>query len=124
MPTQLPSLRRSGRNAGKKIATPKYQHDLFQDPPKGGTNRKAGNNKRKQQAITKEIAPKKSSNNNDEEAYVPLDLDDSSDEEKQVVNPKTHASKNYKKIELYKKWKKAAKEAAEQKGICSALQKI
>ena len=33
MPTQLQQLRRSGRNAGKKIATPKYQHDLFQDPP-------------------------------------------------------------------------------------------
>ena len=118
MPTQLPPLRRSRRNAGKKNATPKFQHNLFKDPPKVVTNRKAANNNSKKQAITKEIATKQLSNHNDEEAYVPLDLDDSSDEEEKVlVNPKTHASKNYTKIELFKKWKKSAKRAAEQKGL-------
>ena len=124
MPTQLPSLRRSGRNAGKKIATPKYQHDLFQDPPKGGTNRKAGNNKRKQQAITKEIAPKKTSNNNDEEAYVPLELDDSSDEEEQVVNPKTHASKNYKKLNSTKNGRSQLKKQRNRRVFAQPFKKI
>ena len=59
MPTQLQNVRRSSRNAGKKIKTPKYAHDLFEDPPKvsgkkkhGKVSKKTGRNRKLTVLIT------------------------------------------------------------------------
>ena len=100
MPTLQGTLRRSGRNAGKKIKSPRYKHDLFQDPPTVRTKKK--------KAAKKTVSePKKSvAEVVDEEDVAPV-----------------HPSKNYTKIELYDKWKSSSKSSLTFKKEVQALQK-
>ena len=100
MPTLQGTLRRSGRNAGKKIVSPRYKHDLFQDPPTVRT-------KKKKTAKKTVSVPKQSETEVvDEEDVAPV-----------------HPSKNYTKIELYDKWKSTSKSSLTFKKEVQALQK-
>ena len=113
MPTKLPELRRSGRTSGRKIPSPKYKHDLFQDPPTVRSKKKKGSQPKKLVA-RKPVTDK---------SFV---LEEEEEEEKEVVSEKpiaSHPSKNYDKIDLYSRWVRSRNEATDNKNLLEAFQK-
>ena len=118
MPTQMQTVRRSGRNSGKKIASPQYKHDLFKDPePTRG---------RKKKVVTK-VSKKKVAKKKSDDKYVPSSDDD---EEEDVVEEEvgevaagSHPSKNYTKIALYDRWVRSRNEATDNRNELEALEK-
>ena len=113
MPTKLPELRRSGRTSGGKIPSPKYKHDLFQDPP---TIR----SKKKKVPQPKKLSVRKPETG---DSYV---LEEEEQEGKEVVSEKpitSHPSKNYDKIDLYSRWVRSRNEATDNKNLLEELQK-
>ena len=117
MPTQLQNVRRSSRNAGKKIKTPKYAHDLFEDPPKVSGKKKHGKVSKKTVAKKKEI----------DENFVP---EEEEEEDKLLVEEEvresvggSHPSKNYSKIALYDRWVKSRNDATDYKNELETVQK-
>ena len=106
MPTHIqPSVRRSQRNRGHTIKSPKYKHDLFVDPPNGRKVSKLSGNKLK--------LPEVKQKGNDPIVE--------SEDEHQVNS--SHPSKNYGKIVLYDKWKTTSKAAATYKKEIVQFQK-
>ena len=117
MPTQLQPLRRSGRNSGKKIASPQYKHDLFTDPPPIRSNKKKTVVKKKQK---KQV---KSTKKVTDDLYVP---DEEEEEVEEVVVDQpigSHPSKNYTKLQLYDRWVRSRNEATDNKNELEDLQK-
>ena len=56
MPTHIrPPVRRSERTRGDTIKSPKYKHDLFQDPPDVASKRKHGGTSKKVQAVSNDL---------------------------------------------------------------------
>ena len=118
MPTKMQTVRRSGRNSGKKIASPQYKHDLFKDPePTRG---------RKKKVVTK-VSKKKVAKKKADDNYVPSSDDD---EEEDVVEEEvgevaagSHPSKNYTKIALYDRWVRSRNEATDNRNELEALEK-
>ena len=85
MPTQMQALCRSGRNSGKKIASPQYKHDLFKGPPTiCGKKEKTVVNKQ-QKKKRKQVT---------DDVFVPVDEEE--EEEVVVEQPLgSHPSKNH-----------------------------
>ena len=118
MPTKMPTVRRSGRNSGKKIASPQYKHDLFKDPePTRG---------RKKKVVTK-VSKKKVAKKKDDDKYVPSSGDEEEEDivEDEVgeVSTGSHPSKNYTKIALYDRWVRSRNEATDNRNELEALEK-
>ena len=102
MPT---SIRKSSRNAGKKITGPtRYKHDVFTDPPVIRSRKR----KVKSKAVKKV---------EDDPIIAPDD-----DEAKEPITSK-HPSKNYTRENLYDRWVKARTEASKYKETITDLQK-
>ena len=109
MPTQLQKLRRSSRNAGTKIKTPKYAHDLFKDPPTTRGKKKVGKVP-KNPVVKKQVTDDNfvlSEEEEEEEVLV--------EEEVRGVVGASHPSKNYTKIALYDRWVKSRNDATDYK---------
>ena len=117
MPTQLQKVRRSSRNAGKKIKTPKFQHDLYKDPPTTRVKKKPPNKPKKVVA---------------EDPVIDKDFVLSEEEEEEellgeVVEEGTgasaHPSKNYTKPDLYHRWVRSRNFATDYKNELELVQK-
>ena len=80
---------------------------------------------KKSSALSKGTASK-SRKSNEEEEFVPSG-DDSTEEEEEsvsaIVSTKPHPSKNYTKPDLYDRWKRAGKDASENKVLVGEQQK-
>ena len=101
MPT---SIRRSQRNAGKKIKGPtRYEHDLFVDPPVGSRRKKVGPKKVLEVEVLALTAPE--------------------DEDKSDAVLSKHPSKNYTKFNLYDRWVKARTDVSTYKQEVLELEK-
>ena len=120
MPTrQHPGTRRSAPQQG--IAH--NQLELADSSNQKPTTKAPAN--KKSSALIK-VTAQKSCKFMEEEEFVPNEDDYTEGEEEEsvdIVSNKPHPSKNYTKPNLYERWKKACREAAENKGLCSELQK-
>ena len=113
MPTQLQNLRRSSRNAGTKIKTPKYAHDLFKDPP-------TICGKKKTVKVPKKWVAKKQLT---DENFVLSEEDGEVEEVVTSVVGASHPSKNYTKIALYDRWVKSRNDATDYKNELELVEK-
>ena len=117
MPTHLQNIRRSSRNAGTKIKTPKYAHDLFKDPP---TTR----GKKKVATVPKKpVAKKQVSDDN----FVPNEEEEEEvlvEEEVREAVGASHPSKNYTKIALYDRWVRSRNDATDYKNELELVEKL
>ena len=114
MPHIKTIVRRSARNAGTKIPSPPYKHDLFKDPPTVPSKKKKG----------KEVNSGKTLNVKKRKTLQPLsDTDSFSEEEVDNEVNASHPSKNYSKIDLYDRWVKSRNEATDNKKQLVEVQK-
>ena len=116
MPTQLQNLRGSSRNAGTKIKTPKYAHDLFKDLPITHGKRKVG------KVTKKPVAKKQVPDDN----FVPSEEEEEEvlvEEEVREAVGASHPSKNYTKIALYDRWVKSQNDATDYKNKLELVEK-
>ena len=120
MPTrQHPGTRRSARQQG-------IAHNLLELTDSSNQKQPSKEDPNKKNSALSKATASKSRKCIEEEEFVPNDEDSTEEEEESVsaiVSTKPHPSKNYTKPDLYDRWKRAGKDASENKVLVGELQK-